>query len=306
MTALAIDVHGLRKSFGNRKVVDGLDLAVPEGEICGFLGGNGSGKTTTIRLLCGLLKPDAGGGTCLGRNLITQSAEIRLQVGYMTQRFSLYGGLTVAENLDFVASLYQMPSRRRVVSDVLDRIGLADRANQLAGELSGGWKQRLSLAACVLHRPRLLLLDEPTAGVDAKARREFWDMISDMSAEGMTVLVSTHYMDEAERCQRVVYLAGGRLIVQGTAEQVVHDAGLVVFETIGEPLEDAGRRLRGRPGVESAAVFGHSLRAVGMDRALLAAATAKVADELGLVWNEVPARLDDVFIHLLNAQEAES
>ena len=217
MTALAIDVHDLHKSFGTRHVIDGLTLQVPEGEICGFLGGNGSGKTTTIRMLCGLLRPDSGSGTCLGLDVIRDAARIRLQIGYMTQRFSFYGDLTVGENLDFVARLYQIPDRRRATTDVLERIGLANRVDQLAQELSGGWKQRMALAACMLHRPRLLLLDEPTAGVDAKARREFWDMIHEMAADGMTVLVSTHYMDEAERCQRVVYLAGGRLVVQGTA-----------------------------------------------------------------------------------------
>lgn len=304
MTALAIDVHGLCKSFGANKVVDGLDLTVPEGEICGFLGGNGSGKTTTIRLLCGLLKPDGGGGTCLGFDLIRQSAEIRLQIGYMTQRFSLYGDLSVRENLDFVASLYQLPDRAHAVAAAVHRLGLDAYMNQLAGELSGGWKQRLSLAACILHRPRLLLLDEPTAGVDAKARREFWDMINDLAADGMTVLVSTHYMDEAERCQRVVYLAGGRLIVQGTVETVVRDARLVVFETTDGALETVLRRIRGAPGVETAAMFGHSLRLVGLDRTALHAAIATRAP--GLDWQEVPARLDDVFIHLLNEQDTGS
>jgi ABC-2 type transport system ATP-binding protein len=301
MTALAIDVHGLCKSFGSNKVVDGLDMVMPEGEICGFLGGNGSGKTTTIRLLCGLLKPDAGGGTCLGFDLIRQSTEIRLAIGYMTQRFSLYGDLSVRENLDFVASLYQIRNRVAAVDAALDRIGLSTRADQLAGELSGGWKQRLSLAACVLHHPRLLLLDEPTAGVDAKARREFWDMINDLAAEGITVLVSTHYMDEAERCQRVVYLAGGQLIVQGTVDEVVRDSSLVVFETTGDALEPALRGIRGAPGVETATIFGRALRIVGLDRtALQRAITARAPN---LAWEEVPARLDDVFIHLLQAQE---
>jgi ABC-2 type transport system ATP-binding protein len=303
MTALAIDVHGLRKSFGARKVVDGLDMQVPEGEICGFLGGNGSGKTTTIRLLCGLLKPDAGGGTCLGLDLIRQAPEIRLQVGYMTQRFSFYGDLTVAENLEFVARLYEVPDRQRAITDVLGRMGLADRADQLAQELSGGWKQRMALAACILHRPRLLLLDEPTAGVDARARREFWDIINDMTAENMTVLVSTHYMDEAERCTRVVYLAGGRLIVQGTAEEVVRDAGLIVFEATGDGLDPVARSLRRMPGVESAAIFGRALRLVGLDRTALLAAIGAVQSTPALAWDEVPARLDDVFIHLLHQQD---
>jgi len=297
---LAIDVRGLRKSFGSHTVVDGLDLKVPEGEICGFLGGNGSGKTTTIRLLCGLLKPDAGGGTCLGLDVVRQATELRLHIGYMTQRFSLYGDLSVEENLDFVARLYRMPERTRAVATVLERTGLVEYAQQPAEQLSGGWKQRLSLAACVLHQPRLLLLDEPTAGVDAKARREFFDLINDLAAEGITVLVSTHYMDEAERCRRVVYLAEGRLIVQGSVDDVVRDARLVVFETSGDALEAMARRLRGAPGVESAAIFGRDLRVVGMDRALLERTLSGVG---GADWREVPARLDDVFIHLLNAEE---
>jgi len=297
---LAIDVRGLRKSFGTHMVVDGLDLQVPAGEICGFLGGNGSGKTTTIRLLCGLLKPDEGGGTCLGFDVIRQAAELRLHIGYMTQRFSLYGDLSVEENLDFVARLYRMRDRARAVTTVLERTGLADYAHQPAEQLSGGWKQRLSLAACVLHQPRLLLLDEPTAGVDAKARREFFDLINDLAAEGITVLVSTHYMDEAERCRRVVYLAGGRLIVQGSVDEVVRDAGLVVFEASGEALEAMARQLRGAPGVESATIFGRELRVVGTDRVALER-TLRTAG--GGDWRGVPARLDDVFIHLLNAEE---
>jgi ABC-type multidrug transport system ATPase subunit len=304
MTDLAIDVHDLRKSFGTRHVIDGLTLQVPEGEICGFLGGNGSGKTTTIRMLCGLLRPDGGSGTCLGLDLITDAPRIRLQIGYMTQRFSFYGDLTVVENLDFVARLYAIPDRRRVVTATLERVGLADRAEQLAQELSGGWKQRMALAACVLHKPRLLLLDEPTAGVDAKARREFWDMIHDMAADGMTVLVSTHYMDEAERCHRVIYLAGGRLVVQGTAVEVVRAANLVTFEATGPGIEQAARRLRRVAGVENAAVFGRALRIAGMDRAALRRAIDDLNDA-GLHWEEVEPRLDDVFIHMLNEQDAD-
>jgi ABC-type multidrug transport system ATPase subunit len=306
VTAFAIDVAGLQKSFGDRRVVHGLDLKVAEGEICGFLGGNGSGKTTTMRLLCGLLKPDGGGGRCLGYDILAQSAEIRLEVGYMTQRFSLYGELTIAENLDFIARLYRVKNRALEVEAALDRIGLAGRRDQLARQLSGGWKQRLALAACVLHRPRLLLLDEPTAGVDAKARREFWDLIHDMAADGMTVLVSTHYMDEAERCTRIVYLAGGRLIVEGSGPEVVASAGLVVLEGAGPGIEAAARALRGVPGVESAAIFGATLRAVGLDRAALQAAVDQLASNHGVTWREAPARLDDAFIHLLRVQEGES
>ena len=301
MTGLAIDVRGLSKRFGTRQVVSGLDLQVPEGEICGFLGGNGSGKTTTIRMLCGLLTPDAGSGTCLGLDIIRQSADIRLQVGYMTQRFSFYGDLTVAENLDFVARLYQLPQHRKVVADTMARMALSNRSDQLAGNLSGGWKQRMALAACVMHRPKLLLLDEPTAGVDAKARREFWDLINDMAGEGMTVLVSTHYMDEAERCKRVVYLSGGRLVVQGTAEDVVRDAALVVFELTGGGIDKISKLLRGAPGVESATIFGQALRVVGLDRTAMRGSIDRLKGDTGV--EEVPARLDDVFIHLLQDQE---
>jgi ABC-type multidrug transport system ATPase subunit len=312
--ALVIDVHDLRKSYGARKVVDGLTLAVKKGEICGFLGANGSGKTTTIRMLCGLVRPDGGGGTCLGLDIIRDAPKLRLQVGYMTQRFSFYEDLTVAENLDFVAAVYQLPDRHAAAGAIMARMGLADRADQLAGQLSGGWKQRLALAACVLHRPKLLLLDEPTAGVDAKARREFWDLIHDMAAEGLTVLVSTHYMDEAERCGRIVYLSEGRLVVQGTPDEVAKGSGLVTFEATGPGLNHAAQILRTMPGVESAAVFGTALHVAGMDRAALQRATAALANGVqpggtqaggGLVWQEVPPQLEDVFIHLLGTSEQE-
>ena len=305
MTAAAIDVHDLVKGFGARRVIDGLTLRVNTGEVCGFLGGNGSGKTTTIRMLCGLLRPDGGGGTCLGLDLLREAAAIRRQVGYMTQQFSFYTDLTVAENLEFVARLYELPDRREAIRGVLDRMGLADREHQLTGELSGGWKQRMALAACVLHRPALLLLDEPTAGVDARARRQFWDLIHDLAAEGITVLVSTHYMDEAERCGRVVYLAGGRLVVQGTAAEVVAHARLVTFEATGQGVERAVRALRAAPGVETATVFGQALRVAGLERAALSTAIAGL-DAPGLVWREVEPRLDDVFIHMLNTQEGEA
>jgi ABC-type multidrug transport system ATPase subunit len=304
MTTLAIDVHDLVKSFGAVKVVDGLSMQVPEGEICGFLGGNGSGKTTTIRMLCGLLRPDAGHGTCLGFDLLREPMRIREQIGYMTQRFSFYEDLTVSQNLEFVARLYQLPNRDRAIAEVLQRMEMTARAGQLARELSGGWKQRLALAACVLHRPRLLLLDEPTAGVDARARREFWDLIHEMSADGMTVLVSTHYMDEAERCKRVVYLAGGKLVVQGTAAEVVHDAHLTVFQATGPGIEAIVRRLRRTPGVETAAVFGEALRIAGKDHDALRAAIDALPPP-ALDWQEVPPRLDDVFIHLLTEQDPE-
>jgi ABC-2 type transport system ATP-binding protein len=293
-----IDVRDLHKSYGPRKVVDGLTLAVPAGEICGFLGANGSGKTTTIRMLCGLVRPDGGGGTCLGFDLVRQASQIRRQIGYMTQRFSFYDDLTVGENLDFVAAVYELDNRRAAVKAIMVRMDLADRADQLAGELSGGWKQRLALAACILHKPRLLLLDEPTAGVDAKARRAFWDLIHDMAADGLTVLVSTHYMDEAERCGRIVYLSDGKIVVQGTPDEVANGSGLVTFEATGPGLDLAARALRAMPGVESAAVFGSALHIAGMDRAALETATRSL--DGALVWRAIPPRLEDVFIHLLS------
>src|SRR5919202_6139718 len=192
--AVAIDVHGLNKSFGDRHVVRDVSIAVEQGRVTGFLGPNGSGKTTTMRLLCGLLTPDSGEGTCLGLDIRTRSREIKRLTGYMTQRFSLYEDLTIEENLLFVARVYGMDDRARRVSDALAKLGLTSRRAQAAGSLSGGWKQRLALAAAVLHEPRLLLLDESTAGVDPKARREFWDEIHALAAEdSLTVLVSTHY-----------------------------------------------------------------------------------------------------------------
>jgi len=297
-----IDVHDLRKSYGTRRVVDGLTLQVPAGEICGFLGANGSGKTTTIRMLCGLLRPDGGGGTCLGLDLVRDALAIRRQIGYMTQRFSFYVDLTVAENLDFVASVYEMADRKGAVSGVMKRMGLADRANQLAGELSGGWQQRLALAACVMHQPRLLLLDEPTAGVDAKARREFWDVIHDMANDGLTVLLSTHYMDEAERCKRIVYLSDGRIVVQGAPDVVARGAGLVTFESAPADPDAAARRLREQPGVEAAAVFGSAVRIAGMDREALRRATAAYDPATASAWHEVEPQLEDVFIHLLDRE----
>jgi ABC-type multidrug transport system ATPase subunit len=302
MNDYVIDVHDLHKSFGDLKVVDGLSLQVVKGEICGFLGANGSGKTTTIRMLCGLLVPDSGSGVCIGHDIIREPYEIRREVGYMTQRFSLYDDLTVFENLDFVARVFEMKNRRAAVAAIIERMGLGDRRSQLAGQLSGGWKQRLALAACVLHEPQLLLLDEPTAGVDVKARREFWDLIHDMAADGLTTLVSTHYMDEAERCGRIVYLAQGRIVVQGGAVAVVGASGLVTFEALGEDLDATARALRHTPGVEAAAVFGRALHVAGMDRAALTAAIGSAGG--GLEWREVEPRLEDVFIHMLSVEEA--
>jgi len=235
-TDLAIDVLGLTKSFDGRKVVDAVDIQVRRGEICGFLGPNGSGKTTTIRMLCGLLEPDAGKGTCLGYDIRRETRRIKLRVGYMTQKFGLYDDLSIEQNLDFVARVYRTKDRARIVGAALDRLGLVERRKQLAGSLSGGWKQRLALAACLLHAPDLLLLDEPTAGVDPKARRDFWQQIHELAAEGLTVLVSTHYMDEAERCHRLAYISYGRLLAAGTADAVIAQAGLSTWEVRGAEL----------------------------------------------------------------------
>jgi len=302
MTGLVIDVHDLQKSFGAHKVVHGLDLQMASGEVCGFLGANGSGKTTTIRMLCGLLTPDGGSGTCLGLDIVADAPRIRRRVGYMTQRFSLYEDLTVFENLDFVGRVYQMRNRRQAVPAIMERLGLGGRADQLAGHLSGGWKQRLALAACVLHEPKLLLLDEPTAGVDAEARREFWDLIHDMAGEGLTTLVSTHYMDEAERCKSIVYLSDGRIVAQGAPDQVARNSGLVTYEATGPAVDDAARRLRQVPGIEAAAVFGRSVHVAGSNRTTLERAIADFGDD-SLSWHEVEPRLEDVFIHLLSQKE---
>ena len=300
MSEPAIDVRGLSKRFGDREVVRDLTLVVPRGQICGFLGANGSGKTTSIRMLCGLLTPDGGEGRCLGRDIIREAPAIRREVGYMTQRFSFYEDLTVTENLDFVARLYELPQRRRAVDDILARMGLADRRDQIVAQLSGGWKQRMALAACILHEPQLLLLDEPTAGVDPKARREFWDLLHEMAAEGLTVLVSTHYMDEAERCHRIVYLAEGRLIVQGSAEEVARGSGLLVWRASGPGVADAAPALRAAAGVEAAAIFGAELRVSGVDRADLERALAPWRERSDLAWEETEPTLEDVFIHLLS------
>jgi ABC-2 type transport system ATP-binding protein len=304
MTAPAIDVHGLGKSFGGRPAVRDVSLRVDRGQIYGFLGPNGSGKTTTIRMLCGLLTPDSGSGTCLGFDIIREAAQIKRRVGYMTQRFSFYEDLSVRENLDFVARMYAVPQRRHRVDQALARLGLAARQTQLAGTLSGGWKQRLALAACVLHAPELLLLDEPTAGVDPKARREFWDEIHALAAAGMTVLVSTHYMDEAERCHAIAYLAEGRLLTHGTVEEVIAQSRLSTWLVSGPGVSRARQTLQTAPGVEIATPFGNSLHLSGTDRAALDAAVAPLRDDPDLAWERVPPGLEDVFILLMNGTEA--
>jgi ABC-2 type transport system ATP-binding protein len=295
---LAIDVRGMTKRFGDRIAVDRVDLQVRTGEICGFLGPNGSGKTTFIRMLCGLLRADAGSGTCLGHDVITESEAIKRQVGYMTQRFSFYEDLSIRENLDFVARMYSMANRREAVHDTLERLGLSERRNQLAGELSGGWKQRLALAACMIHHPKLLLLDEPTAGVDPKARREFWEEIHQLAGQGLTFLITTHYMDEAERCHRLAFIASGKLLTFGTVADVVHQARLTTWSVSGPDLHTLAEQLRERPGIRQAVSFGSMLHVSGDDSAALEQAIAPFHNA-SYEWRQVESGLEDVFIHLM-------
>ncbi len=298
---LAIDVRGLTKQYGGRKVVDDLAIQVRRGEICGFLGPNGSGKTTTIRMLCGLLEPDAGEGTCLGHDIRRDARRIKLRVGYMTQRFGLYEDLSIEENLDFIARAYGMAGRRQVVSNALERLGLQERRRQLAGSLSGGWKQRLALAACMLHDPELLLLDEPTAGVDPKARRDFWQQIHTLAAEGLTVLVSTHYMDEAERCHRLAYISYGKLLATGTGDEVIEHAALQTWELRGEGAAAAAAALEADPRW-MVVPFGSSVHvsaARGVDLAGWLDAHVPIDGRQG-AWTVTPIAtgLEDVFIAL--------
>ncbi len=294
----AIDVRGVTKIFSGRKVVDSISLRVEEGEVYGFLGPNGSGKTTFIRTLCGLLEADGGEGTCLGINFRSERKEIQRQVGYMTQKFSYYEDLTVEENLDFVARVYGLENRKEKIAAALEEHGLGGRRKQLAGMLSGGWKQRLALVACMLHDPKLLLLDEPTAGVDPKARRDFWDLIHQLSARGLTVLVTTHYMDEAERCHRIAYLAYGQMLAKGTVAEVIRGAGLHTWQVSGEKVAVVAESLKRRDGVEQVTIFGNTLHASGSDAVALEAAVRGEAGE-GMQCQAIPSGLEDVFIYLM-------
>jgi ABC-2 type transport system ATP-binding protein len=297
-SAYAIDVRGVTKKFGARTVVNDIAMQVRTGEIYGFLGPNGSGKTTFLRMLCGLLKPDAGSGHCLGLDFRRESTEIKKRVGYMTQKFSFYEDLTIEENLDFIARLYDVPQRKAAVQKSLDRLGMVERRRQLAGTLSGGWKQRLALAACLIHGPQLLLLDEPTAGVDPKARRDFWEEIHKLAADGLTFLITTHYMDEAERCHQLGYIAYGNLLAHGTVDEVVKAGGLTTWEVTGANLPALAEKLRGLPGVEQVVAFGTALHVSGRDAARLRASIAPfMAGENR--WAKIESGLEDVFISLM-------
>ena len=297
----AIDVHGLNKHFGTRHVVNDVSLRVRRGEIFGFLGPNGSGKTTCIRMMCGLLTPDSGSGTCLGYDIVRDSAQIKRHTGYMTQRFSYWEDMTIRENLDFVARIYEMKNRRDVVDRALEQLGLTSRAKQLAGALSGGWKQRLALAACMLHEPELLLLDEPTAGVDPSARRDFWEELHRLAASGISVLVSTHYMDEAERCHKLAYIAYGKLLAQGTSKEVIDSQGLVTWAVYGQNLFELGERLRRSAGIEQTVAFGSSLHVSGRDTPELHATLEQLAhSDPTLRLEPQETGLEDVFIFMMN------
>jgi ABC-2 type transport system ATP-binding protein len=297
---IAIDVHGLTKSFGGRVVVRDVSMQVKRGSIYGFLGPNGSGKTTTIRMLCGLLTPDKGEGTCLGYNIRTEADKIKRHVGYMTQRFSLYQDLSVRENLEFVARIYGLDAPVEAAHAMIVRLGLNGREEQIAGSLSGGWKQRLALGACTLAAPQLLLLDEPTAGVDPKARREFWNEIHAMAADGLTVLVSTHYMDEAERCHEIAYIAYGELLTHGTVDEVITRAGLVTYTVSGSDLQQFVPVLEALPGIDMVAPFGTSLHVSGRDADALETAIAPYRDKPELAWHASEPSLEDVFIDLMS------
>jgi ABC-2 type transport system ATP-binding protein len=295
-----IDVSHLTKKFGDRVVVDDLALRVPRGAIYGFLGPNGSGKTTTIRMVCGLLKPDAGEGRVLGLDVIRESDRIKERVGYMTQRFSLYEDMSIRENLEFIARLYGLDRRKERVGQALEHLGLAERAEQIAGKLSGGWKQRLALAACMIHEPELLLLDEPTAGVDPKARRDFWDQIRNFSQQGVTTLVSTHYMDEAVQCDAIAYIAYGKKLIDAPTADIPKQIGLSCWRVAGRPLQAAQKLLEQSPGVEMVARFGAEIHACSHDPAALERAVRAVKEKEPHVQIEkIDAGFEEIFINLM-------
>jgi ABC-2 type transport system ATP-binding protein len=304
VTEAVIDVEGLTKRFGAKTVVDDFDIRVPKGAIYGFLGPNGSGKTTTIRLICGLLRADAGHGTCLGFDILKQSAKIKERVGYMTQNFSLYGDLTVRENLEFLARLYRVRKSKETVARALDEYELTGRTDQLAGQLSGGWKRRLGLAAATLHDPALLLLDEPTAGVDPMARHEFWSTIRHLADTGVTVLVSTHYMDEAEQCDQVAFIAYGKKLIDAPTGDVTARVGLTTWRVVGPLLDKLEHALAGTTGIDQVTRYGAALHVSGHDEAALAAAIGAYRDDPSYRWSPIETGLEEAFIYLMRGTES--
>ena len=297
-----IDVKQLNKKFGDKHVVNNVDMRVKKGEIFGFLGPNGSGKTTTLRMICGLLVPTSGSGHCLGYDIIHQSLEIKKQVGYMTQRFSLYEDLTARENLNFFGRVYQMENRQEHVQRVLKEMEFSSRADQLAGNMSGGWKQRLALACCLLHEPKVLLLDEPTAGVDPKARRDFWDIIHDFSQKGITTLVTTHYMDEAERCTRLAYISYGKLMVEGMMEDIIAQSGLHAWSVSGKGVAVMIPELKANKAIDQVAIFGNTVHVCGKDKEKLQQAIAAYDTEQHH-WRPMDPTIEDVFLNLVEKSQ---
>jgi len=300
-----IDVKALRKSFGDHVAVRNLDLKIKQGEVFGFLGPNGSGKTTTIRMLCGLLVPDSGTGTCLGYDILKQSRHIKQQVGYMTQKYSFYTDLSIEENLNFIANVYDVKHVKHAVMRVMEQLNLLERKKQLTGELSGGWKQRVALAACLLHEPKLLLLDEPTAGIDPIARREFWDTIHILSEQGVTTLMSTHYMDEAERCTRLAYLAYGDLMVTGTVEDVITATQLNTWEVQGDVTTHTLQIIKKIQGVRQAALFGRHIHVSGLDKQAIEVGLVQLAKTTSIIWKSITPTLEDAFINLVEETHGE-
>ncbi len=303
---LVVDARHLMRRFGHLVAVRDVSLAVRRGEIYGVLGANGAGKSTTIRMLCGLLDPTAGEARVVGFDVTKDPEAVKARIGYMTQRFSLYEDLTVRENLGFYAGIYGVPGRekRRRVDAVLERIGLAERAGQLAGTLSGGWKQRLALACSTIHEPPLLFLDEPTAGVDPVSRRSFWDQIHRIASEGTTVVVTTHYMDEAERCHRLSFIFRGIVLDSGTPTEVVQRRGLRIAEVeVPARIREASELLAARPEVDEVAPFGAILRVAvrgGVDPIELA---GRVLDEAGIAHrpvHETRATVEDAFVSMVH------
>lgn len=298
-----VDVHDLSKSFNGKPAVIDVSLKISRGQIFGFLGPNGSGKTTTIRMLCGLMTPDSGSGTCLGYNIVKDTQQIKHLVGYVPQSFGLYKDLTVRENLEFVARVYGMHDYKEKTHQIMAELRLNEYKNILSGSLSGGWKQRLSLAAALIHEPKLLLLDEPTAGVDPKARREFWNYITLLTAKGITALVSTHYMDEAEHCNTLAYIVFGKLMATGTIPEIIHQAGLTTWAAHGDDLFNLSQKIKTETGVEQAVVWGNELRMTGSNNDLLKKATERFPQ---YSWEMTHTGLEEVFVHFVAERSLEN